>query len=347
LKPFILICCLVVIGCSKQPDPKQNVVASEQEAQTPLLPKKNPQQESAAHLVAAKAFLESGDYDRGIEYLAKSIAVEGATNQEEAKTLLKDTIVKRNKVEALEHIAKTMIGRTSSPQPQVVAPKADWTAEQVLRAYLQALRWDYRLPFVLTPDEVRPLMEERYRGGSPPAEGFTIAGTSEQDGRTIIRVNLPTSLDTPFYLARTKDGYRVDWKECVRQWNIAEDAAFRKAHQLDNAVIEVALLKKDRRRGSDYTTVDFRITNKSSTTIGSLSLESEALGDKKSYLSQARITVLEKLSPGESLVEDVLFEHPEQQVATSFVFRIGTIRTTNDLNQVVDASKYFKLTFIP
>jgi len=132
-----------------------------------IVPSVTPNEVVANNLKTAKVLLDAGDYEKAIDYLAKAVAVEEATNRDEAKKLLKDTIGARNHDAMLQQIVK-LSPNPNTESPKYVLPDGKWNAEQLVRAYLQSPTWYHRLPLVVNTEKVEPMMQEYYRAGYQP-----------------------------------------------------------------------------------------------------------------------------------------------------------------------------------
>lgn len=95
---------------------------------------------------------------------------------------------------------------------------ASTSAIETLRVYLSASSWRDRIPLVLTPDKVKPLMEARYGGKPWKSPQFEILTSSEPTPSQTGWVKIQAEVDgTPleYYLKKTKDSYRIDWETSV------------------------------------------------------------------------------------------------------------------------------------
>jgi hypothetical protein len=97
--------------------------------------------------------------------------------------------------------------------------KKEKEARDLVTKYFAAEDWSDRLPFVLNPDKVKPLMKARYRN----VAGMTIDITSveEIEGKKGFFVHGLLGNDKskliPFthVVRETKDGFRIDWPASV------------------------------------------------------------------------------------------------------------------------------------
>jgi hypothetical protein len=114
----------------------------------------------------------------------------------------------------------------TSPGPRdVPAPAAGnpADAEKVVRNYLRAKTWEDRLPYVMEPERVRPLMKARYEEhGLPtltaitarlierktvPSEHLVVQGAASNGLGIRASYNFP--------VRQTRDGYKIDWEAAV------------------------------------------------------------------------------------------------------------------------------------
>ena len=92
------------------------------------------------------------------------------------------------------------------------------SAIETVRAYLEASSWRKRLPYVLNPEKVKPLMEIYYGSAALKKTKFDIITDKEpvptSAGFVKIEADVNDSV-TDYYLKKTQDGYRVDWETSI------------------------------------------------------------------------------------------------------------------------------------
>jgi hypothetical protein len=101
------------------------------------------------------------------------------------------------------------------------------TPEEVVKAYvaIDATQWERRLPYVLNPEKVRPLMARQYAGvqRKRPAKPGTVLHVKNKNvavGSTIT-VTVDASESHPEYpqwtyvVMRTQEGFKVDWEASI------------------------------------------------------------------------------------------------------------------------------------
>jgi hypothetical protein len=96
-------------------------------------------------------------------------------------------------------------------------------AEEVVRNYLRAKTWEERLPYVMEPERVRPLMKARYEErGLPPLTAITtrvIERKPTPSEHLVVQGTASTSLGLlgsfSFPVRQTRDGYKIDWEAAV------------------------------------------------------------------------------------------------------------------------------------
>ena len=137
---------------------------------------------------------------------------------------------------------------------------------------------------------------------------------------------------------RTEAGFRIDWEASRENWLAAEDVAFRKSHGLENAAIEVELVKV--KNESQFTQLTFRVTNQSRARLKTAFLKVEAYGSDEAYLAQGSL-VLKNLAPSDSTIDTVLLEDVKATQIQSW--KAGLTGITIDLgdNKRVEAERYF------
>ena len=102
------------------------------------------------------------------------------------------------------------------------------SAIETVRAYLSAHSWRDRLPFVLNPEKVKPLMENYYKEMSLKNKFEIITDTNpvpDQYGFVIIQAKA-NDQEISYTLKKTQDGYRIDWEASVG-YNPVSIAEFR------------------------------------------------------------------------------------------------------------------------
>jgi hypothetical protein len=95
-------------------------------------------------------------------------------------------------------------------------------ARDVVTKYFAAEDWSDRLPFVLDPDKVKPLMKARYKNAILAGMTIDITSVEEIEGKNSFFVhglmgNVKSKLRFPFtqVVRETKDGFRIDWPASV------------------------------------------------------------------------------------------------------------------------------------
>lgn len=94
------------------------------------------------------------------------------------------------------------------------------SAIETVRAYVSAKAWRNRLQFVLTPEEVEPLMQTKYGDAPFKSPLFEILTTDEPrvdvGGWCDVYVEFEKGERPSIYeLKKTKDGFRIDWEASV------------------------------------------------------------------------------------------------------------------------------------
>lgn len=92
------------------------------------------------------------------------------------------------------------------------------SAVDTVRAYLSVNSWRERLPLVLNPEKVKPLIEAYYGGqawGGPKFEVLTrTEPTPTQTGRVKVEADLDGRI-VVYVLKKTANGFRIDWEASV------------------------------------------------------------------------------------------------------------------------------------
>jgi hypothetical protein len=114
-------------------------------------------------------------------------------------------------------------------QPAALGEKVEASAsgdpfpasEDVVRGYLEAKTWQERLPYVLDPERIRPLLEERYGGRATlsPPKSFSISPPVERGAYLLMNVSGSDADGQAFQsllpLKRTGVGGKIDWEAAV------------------------------------------------------------------------------------------------------------------------------------
>ncbi|HYV35126.1 MAG TPA: hypothetical protein VE988_05445 [Gemmataceae bacterium] len=93
-------------------------------------------------------------------------------------------------------------------------------AGAIVMSYLSADGWEKRLPFVLNPEKVEPLMRVHYKGGNTASRDTNIL-TVDRDiqNENIYLVTAEDKTGKPygsaFVVRKTTDGFKVDWPASV------------------------------------------------------------------------------------------------------------------------------------
>jgi hypothetical protein len=108
---------------------------------------------------------------------------------------------------------------SAGPSSAAAAPDSakPESADAVVRAYLNAPRWEDRLQYVLRAAEVKPLMEARYgHGWKAPEYKIDLVSElpSSSDDWAVLAVEIGDRVNI-YYLRKTPQGFKIDWENSV------------------------------------------------------------------------------------------------------------------------------------
>jgi hypothetical protein len=160
--------------------------------------------------------------------------------------------------------------------------------------------------------------------------------------RLIVTVDMSeTSPERPFWryvLERTDEGYKIDWQATRALLWEDQEAAARRALQLDNPVLEVRVLKVEESGDAVYFHV--RLTNRSNKFLVGWQLDLELADRSGNYLAAETHTGF-NLAAGRSQVEKIMFLRLQASRVASYTFSIKTARIDLGGGKWKDATKYY------
>ena len=123
------------------------------------------------------------------------------------------------KTRTLVLLAAVVLASARSPSASAATDSAtpESPAAAVVRAYLNAPRWEDRLQYVLRPAEVKPFMEARYsRDWKAPNYEIDIGGESPgaSEDWVLVEVEIGEHANI-YYLRKTPQGFRIAWENSV------------------------------------------------------------------------------------------------------------------------------------
>jgi hypothetical protein len=293
------------------------------------------------HLAQAKEYLGKGDRERAIISLAKAVAVDAAPDKAEALRMLRDTASARTESKFLERLLKQ-----PQPEPPVLLPQPDWSAEELIRAYFQAPTWRHRLPFVVPSRKTETLMAEYYQGGYSTPASFrvrSIRGDATRIGGSFVAlVDLPTQHDVPYVIARTAEGYRIDWEASLSKWEAAKEAAFRASHGLIDANAEVELLRL-RQSSPIHVDADIRVSNQSQVQITYWRIDLEVYDSHNRYLAHVTGSGT-NLQAGQSTISELILSDAQAARIASWKIKLSQVNVKAANSSNIDVTTYFSIT---
>jgi hypothetical protein len=121
------------------------------------------------------------------------------------------------KTRALVLLAAVLLASAGSPSAAAPDSATPESPAAVVRAYLNAPRWEDRLQYVLRPAEVKPFLEARY-ARDWKARQYKIDDLRELPGPSddwvVLRVEIGDHANT-YYLRKTPQGFKIDWENSV------------------------------------------------------------------------------------------------------------------------------------
>ena len=121
------------------------------------------------------------------------------------------------KTQALVLLAAVVLASARPPSATAADSATPESPAAVVRAYLNAPRWEDRLQYVLRPAEVKPFMEARY-GPDWKAPKYEIDAIRElpsaSDDWAVLAVEIGDHANI-YYLRKTPQGFKIDWENSV------------------------------------------------------------------------------------------------------------------------------------
>lgn len=285
-------------GCTNHPD-------SEEHATVSVLDPETANAEVAGYVKLAKEYISRQNFNKAVEVLERAVSVQGATEKTSAANLLAAV----QPLQAKEGVLPSVnADRYSSSMGPV----------EVVHGYLASTTWQDRVAFVLRPHETGPIMASTYQNTQfdpskwrpgkvfPPEKQNIAVGL-----RMMVTVDMsessPENPSWQYVVERTGDGYKIDWQASQALSWAEEEAAARRALQLDNPVLETRVLRIEDRYGSAVMHV--RITNRSNKFLATWQLALELTDRSGEYLAAESITGFNLLA-GQGLIEKVHFSKP-------------------------------------
>ncbi len=285
----------------------------------------------------AKQSIEKGDTEKAIALLGAAISIEGASNQQEAIRLLKDSLSAKSPEEQLLRL----LNPAPPPRP-LVLPEPNWTIEDLIRAYVQAPTWPHKLPFVVNSALVKARMQEHYGAGYRPATFFKIVSSTPAlaiGESAKVLVDLGSEI-APCIVVRTEDGLRIDWLASQRIWLAEEEENYRKAHGLVNAHLEVEVLNVKQEYKSAV--LNLRVTNRSEARFSYWQVHGEVYDIAGKFLAHAWERGSE-LSAGDSTVVGMRFQDTTAADVKGWKLRIGRVSIDAAPGRTGDITRYVTL----
>ena len=322
----LLVCCA---GCGRRTE-------AGAQASVPVSDPQKANAEVAGYVNLAREYLSRKEFDKAVETLERAVAVQGATENSEATNLL---------AAALPLHAK---GRTPKPV-DTARYSSSMGPVEVVQGYLASATWQDRVPFVLRPLETGPLMAQTYQNTRFEPTKWRpgkVMPPDKQDVPVGSRLNVTvdmseTSPERPFWryvVQRTDEGYKIDWQASQAFLWEDQEAAARRALQLENPVLGVCVLKIEESGEAVY--FHIRVTNRSNKFLSGWQLNLELADQSGNYLAAEPHTGF-NLAAGQSQVEKIIFLRLRAGRIGTHKFSVKSARVDLGGGKWKDATKYY------
>lgn len=166
---------------------------------------------------------------------AISRAAEELPSKTQFKFLIAGVVISALVTSAIFTKGFGLLSKRSVDQPPISIPRtaavsapthdSKCTPEETVERYLKTSQWEQRLEFVRNAEQVRPLMERRYRNVILPApfveikkaenlkDNWVFVPVVRARGKNAFGVELEDL--SYYYLQRTKVGFKIDWESSV------------------------------------------------------------------------------------------------------------------------------------
>lgn len=326
---FILLMLVCCAGCG-------NNIEGGAQAPVPVFDPEKANAEVAGYVKLAREYLSRRYFDKAVETLECAVAVQGATEKNEATNLLAATLPLHAKGHAPKPVDTSRYSSSMGPV-------------EVVQGYLASATWQDRVSFVLKPLETGPLMAQTYQNTrfepskwrpgkvmQPKKQGVSVGS------RLTIAVDMSeTSPERPFWryvVERTDEGYKIDWQASQALLWADQEAAARHALQLNNPVLEVRVLKVEEFGNAVY--FHIRVTNRSNKYLRSWQLNLELANQSGDYLALQTISG-SNLAAGESQVEKTVFLQLRASRIGTHKFSLKSVLVDPGGGKWKDATKYY------
>ena len=297
----------------------------------------------AIYLDAARSMMHLGNKMAALDLLVRAESVAGS--EERA---------------AIALLASELLPSPRSPDAPRVTPSTQevgaLTPEELVRSYLAAHDWRERLPYVLNPRDVAPLMAMHYRNQS--LEGIAALFADAESGPSITRekkdrnevvVAVDTSLVHPefpvwrFVVKPSDHGYRIDWQKTVARNESEAKEIRRRFLGLENAEVEIVADKiSDPYGDGDCIKVALRVYNRSKCVLDSCSMNFSLLDAEGEIIDSEKLYVSHVL-PDKPVARTLLFNPIDAKLVRSWEATIERAEVKGDDILSEPVTEYFSL----
>lgn len=254
-------------------------------------------------------------------------------------------------------IQATSDGQGHTPQapkptpdtPKDIPDRTFANPEEVVKAYINAKRWEDRLPCVLDPKSVRQVMAARYKNVDlTTAKNEFLPGKltvhAEAGGKLVVEVDVRESL--PYHqrlrysVVKSGPGYKVSWLESLTLGDEDNQRAEVNQLGLTNPVLEVQIVKKHQEYS--YATFDIRVANRSNKLLLYWSIEASICDSDGAYLGKV-MTNGSNLKSGGEVFAEISFKDVKTYDIASWKPQIGAVSIEVSSGVRAEATKHFTL----
>ena len=226
----------------------------------------------------------------------------------------------------------------------------------VVMAYLAAPVWQDRIRLVVTPLQVRPLMEQAYETvtliGKQTVKldpdnwtkGKIQAPKLQADGKFFVAVDMSGVDADPIWeylVVKEADGFKIDWVA-------SRDLAMRRSNAilltkwgLANAVLKVKVLQI--KQSSNYTKMTLQATNDSEAFLSFVGVSAAVYDANGDFLANDS-TNSSNLRPHESFIKDLLIGNVQASKISSWKISLGSMTAQKETGErLPDTQKHFQL----
>lgn len=224
--------------------------------------------------------------------------------------------------------------------------------ESAVQGYLAARTWQERLPYVMNADHVRPKMAQVYRGlPTFNLDDFlpgTILSVSDPlvpvGGNCIVAVDIskssPDIQQISYVVTHSPEGFKVDWEASQKHAEKEIKEALQTKWMKINPEIDVEILRW--KQELSYASIEFRLTNKSTSLLPYIAVNMSIENNKGDYLGSA-YTNETNVRSGGTIVKEITFNNVEIGEVASWKMELKEVHVDLGDGQEIDLTPFFKM----